>query len=96
MKTIPLDDAIELLDNCLAVCVDDNWLAYPATDSDSDDGIFLRLTDEHSGQELEFAANDNATPTVTVDGQLILRANHSPAHGNDYTIMPLTAKPITL
>ncbi len=91
MKTIPLDDAIELLDNCLAVRVDNNWITYPGIEDDGH--IFLRLTNEDN-LTAEFAYKDNATPEVTADGQLRLIATHKGGHGNDYLIMPLVAQPI--
>jgi len=73
MKTITLEEAIELLENASALIVNKNALVYPSLGGDEEDEImFLRWNDE-DGTEFShtFLGTNNKTVTIK-DNNLIL------------------------
>lgn len=59
MKTISLIAAMEILQNCAAVIIDDNGLCYPSVYEDSEDFLFLEYESEGLVWEHVFSQTDN-------------------------------------
>lgn len=65
MKNITLKEAIEALENCAAVIVDDSTVTFPEMlVPEDDDGLFLRV---ESRSTEEFAERDNQAPQIDQD-----------------------------
>lgn len=89
MKTIPLNEAIELLAACTAVYVDDETVTFPEIfeEEERDEGVFMNI--EATGSEV-FKIQDNENPEVDADGRLIL----TNTDGEKTRLMLLFARPI--
>ncbi len=88
MKTIPINEAIELLDLCSAVIVDDSALCYPLVhnEEEPEDDCFLELNTDEFEYRFKLAQN----PVAEVEnGALVLVTG-----GEKCSIMLLKASPI--
>jgi hypothetical protein len=74
MKTIPLEEAYELLESALAVQMMDNYLVYPSMFklTGDDDNEFMRLSD---GFSLRFLEKNNREVRIN-NIYMIMRANN--------------------
>ena len=74
MKTMPLEEAYELLESALAVQMMDNYLVYPSMFklTGDDDNEFMRLSD---GFSLRFLEKNNREVRIN-DIYMIMRANN--------------------
>ena len=93
MKTLPLAEAIEILDHCTAVQVDGDSLVYPLVYREDDDerkvdGLCLLLTTAQ-GEE-RFATVGNESVAVDESGRIML----TNTEGATTKILPLVAQPV--
>lgn len=73
MKTISLNEAYDILENCSGVIVDDHVITYPSlfevlNEDDSDDNEFMFISwTESDGEEyyLKFTQGDNKEVTIS-------------------------------
>lgn len=79
MRTISLQKAFNLLQNCSAVILDQNGLIYPALDeirnNDENEFMYLEWTDSE-GYEFNVKFKEENNKEVTIDGiTMILKDN---------------------
>lgn len=91
MTTLPLAKALEILDGCTAVQVDQNSLVYPNLyeegEDEYDQGYFLLLSTPYADEK--FLSKQNENIQVDEFGQLILINER----GEQTQVLPLAPRP---
>ncbi len=91
MKSITLNQAIEILENAAAVMVDGSYVTFP-TLFDQNETYFLCLARSENEIEETFSAEDNAQVEIDALGGLVM----TNTNGVETIVMPLVRKPVTI
>jgi hypothetical protein len=101
MKTISLNEAYDILENCSGIIVDDHVITYPSlfeilNDDDSDDNEFLYISyTESDGEDysLKFTQGDNKQVTISGSSMFLY---DSDSRGDDDVIQLTVLQPKNL
>ena len=92
--TIPFDRAMELLEHCAAVIVDDDWLIYPSVfglNAEIYDDDVITMCGDYNNMTRELIFYRKSNQNVLVEkNRLVLRTSS----GKTYEIAPLQHSPI--
>lgn len=90
MKTITLEEVIQILASCAAVIVDDTVVTFPNVtelEGDREDNVFLEI---ESVTTERFKSDVNENPPVDMQGRIVL----TNTRGEATKFMPLVASPV--